>query len=102
MKLIYHLMVCLADVDQLEDAEVHASFRGIAFLLLLRLLPPIVHTLLWGITLFLLPQLLPSEVHTLLQDTTLPLLRLLPPMVVREQTSNDADGDDLETHLADD
>ncbi|MQL91150.1 hypothetical protein Taro_023752 [Colocasia esculenta] len=93
--------VCLAEVDQLEDAEVHASFRGIAFLLLLQFLPP-VHTLLRGIALFLLPQLLPSivglqyaeekmgcgvkmeseGVYTLLRGTTLPLLpRLLPSKV---------------------
>ncbi|MQM12610.1 hypothetical protein Taro_045529 [Colocasia esculenta] len=32
--------VCLTEVDQLEDAEVHTSFMGIAFLLLLWLLPP--------------------------------------------------------------
>ncbi|MQL87309.1 hypothetical protein Taro_019832, partial [Colocasia esculenta] len=42
-------------------------------------------------------------VHTPVRGTALPfLLRLLPSEVVREQASSDADGDDLETHLADD
>ncbi|MQL87768.1 hypothetical protein Taro_020316 [Colocasia esculenta] len=73
------LYVWVAEVGQLEDAEVHALLRGIALLLLLRLLPLEVHALLRGIALLLLLQFLPSKVHTLLRGTTLPLLpRILP------------------------
>ncbi|MQM10432.1 hypothetical protein Taro_043325, partial [Colocasia esculenta] len=56
--------VWLTEVDQLEDAKVHASFRGITFLLLLRLLPPVAHALLMGIALLLL-RLLLSEIYIL-------------------------------------
>ncbi|MQL70675.1 hypothetical protein Taro_002995, partial [Colocasia esculenta] len=105
---------------------VHTSLRDIAFLLLLRLLPSVVHALLWGPTLpfSLLPWLLPLVVHTPLRQldswfgrTVVPALHAMgvafphpppPPstagfgQIVGEQASSDADGDGLETHLADD
>ncbi|MQL97636.1 hypothetical protein Taro_030332 [Colocasia esculenta] len=69
-----HVLVWLAKVDQLEDAEVHTLLRGTTLPLLPQLLPSEVHTPLRGIALPLLLQLLPSEVHTPLRGFALPLL----------------------------